>query len=128
MLQAIENRPPDHIRQIDIQRNHARIELASQRQGRRPPQRYQGPHSPVVRHIHKDAGEGNIVLDDQQHRVARMNQVAVVIQFDVVHHHRRRRRGRRQDHIHSLFTRNRRARLTRRTRTARAFAAARVRP
>ena len=65
-------------------------------------QRHQGLDAAIVRQVHQDARERDVVLDDQQHRIAGLDQVAVVVDFEVVHHHGRRGRRRRQDHVHAV--------------------------
>ena len=51
----------------------------------------------LVRQIQQNAREGDIVLHDQQHRIAGPNQIAVVVDLDVVHHRRRGAERRRQE-------------------------------
>ena len=68
VLQPVENRPAGHIGQADVERDGARLELARQRQRGAAAQRHQRLDAAVVRQVHQDAREGDIVLDDQQHR------------------------------------------------------------
>ena len=68
VLQAVEDRPAGHVGQSDIERDGAGTELAGQRQRRAAAQRDQRLDAAVVRQVHQDAGEGDVVFDDQQHR------------------------------------------------------------
>ena len=86
VLQTIEDRPARHVGQRDIERDRAGIELAGQRQSRRTAQGYQCADAAVVRHVHQNAREGDIVFHNQQHRVARLDQVPVVVDLNIVHH------------------------------------------
>ena len=96
MLEAVENRPAGHVGQIDIERDSARGKLACQCQRGAATQGDEDLDAAVVRKVEEDAGESDVVLDDQQHCVAGLNQVAVIVDFNVVDHWRRRRgRGRR---------------------------------
>ena len=70
VLQPVENRPAGHVGQGDVQRDGAGDELAGECQRRAAAQRDQGLDAALVRQVHQDAGEGDIVLDDQQHRIA----------------------------------------------------------
>ena len=102
VLQPIENRPAGHVGQGDIERDGAGVELAREGERGGAAQRDQRLDAAIVRQVDQDAGEGDVVLDDQQDRIAGVNQVAVVVDFDVVHHDGGRGRWRRQDHVHDL--------------------------
>ena len=73
--------------------------------------RHQNLDAAVVRQVHQDAGEGDVVFDDQQHRVAGLNQVPIVVDFNVVHHRGRRGGCRRQNDIQPFPRRTRLRRL-----------------
>ena len=56
----------------------------------------------VVRQVHQNAGEGDVVLDDQQHGIARLDQVAVVVDLQISCTSSSVREGRRrQNHVHA---------------------------
>ncbi len=110
VLQPVENGPAGHVGQIDIEGDGARRKFA--RQGKRGPaaQGHQHLDATVMREVEQNAGEGDIVFDDQQHGVAGLNQIAVVVDFDVVHDGGRRCGRRRQDDIDGFALRHDNAR------------------
>ncbi len=66
MLQTIENRPARHIRQADVERDRAGLEFPRQRKRRAAAQCHQRLQVMLVREIKQDAGEREVVFDDQQ--------------------------------------------------------------
>ena len=65
-----------------------------------PAESNQNFDTPVVREVHQYPGEGDATLTISKYRVARVNDIAIVVDFNVVHHRGRRCRRGRQDHIH----------------------------
>ena len=102
MLQAIEDGPAGHVRQSDIERDRAGHEFAGQRQSGAAAQRDQRLDAALVRQVHQDAGKSDVVLHDQQDRIAGTNQVAVVVDFNIVHDGGGRGGRRRQNDIEPL--------------------------
>src|SRR5579885_2162124 len=117
VLQAVEDRPPRHVRQRDIESNGAGLEFAGQAEGRSAAKRHQHLDAALVGQLDQDAGKSDVNLDDEQYRIARLDQVAVVIDFDIMHDRDRSGRGRRQNHVDHLIV-NRLGGLDQRSRTA----------
>ncbi len=117
VLQAVENRPARHVGQVDIERDGAGSEFAREAQRRAAAKRNQNLDAPVVREIHEDSGKGDVILDDQQNRIAGVNQIPVVVDFDVVHHQCRGAGRRRQNDIDRFAVRRDHAFNERQTRT-----------
>src|SRR5579885_2824418 len=117
VLQAVEDRPPRHVRQRDIESNGAGLEFAGQAEGRSAAKRHQHLDAALVGQLDQDAGKSDVILDDEQYRIARLDQVAVVIDFDIMHDRDRSGRGRRQNHVDHLIV-NRLGGLDQRSRTA----------
>src|SRR5581483_8247161 len=65
VFQAVQDGPSSHIGQVDVQRNGAGFEFAGQRHGAGSTQRHQGFEPPIVRHIHQNASECYVVLNNQ---------------------------------------------------------------
>ena len=69
VLQAVQNGPAGHVGKIDVQRDGAGLELARQRQGGAPRSATSAFNAAIVRQVHQDAREGDVVFDDQQRRI-----------------------------------------------------------
>ncbi len=86
VLQAVQDRPAGDIGKIDIQGDGAGLEFARQRHGAAAAQGDQRFQAMLVGQIYQDAGERNVVFDNQQHRVIRLDQVAIIVDDQVFHH------------------------------------------
>ena len=80
LLELAQHRPAQHVRQEHIQRDRGGLILARQRQSVGAALGDQHLEAVVVRQVHQHAGVVRIVLHDQQHRVVRLQVVAVVRQ------------------------------------------------
>ena len=69
LLEVIEDRPTQHVRQENVQRNCRRMEFVSQRQRFRSACRDENLESAIVRQIAKQRGKVRIVFDDQQNGI-----------------------------------------------------------
>ena len=67
MLQTVEQGPPGHIRQTNIEGDGVRGQIEGEAQSPVPTSGDHGLESVVVSQIEEDAREGEVVLDDQQH-------------------------------------------------------------
>ena len=83
VLQAIENGPARDIGKSDVQGDRAGLELARQRHGAAAAQGHQRFQVVVVSEVDQDSGEGDVVFDDEQDRVARLDQVAIVVEDQI---------------------------------------------
>ena len=79
MLQAIQHAPAVHPGQFNIERDGARRVLACERQTGLPTKRYHDLEPTLTRHFHENLCEVEIVFDDQQRSIARLNRATVVI-------------------------------------------------
>ena len=84
MLQVIEHSPAAHIRQANIERDGVRFEVPGEGQGRTAAQGHQGFETLAACSFHQYFGKSGVILDDQQHGVAGLNVVAIVIQTGFV--------------------------------------------
>ena len=73
LLELAEHRPAEHVGQEHVERDRGRLIFARQRQRIGAAHRDQHLQPVVVRQIDQDARIVRIVLDDQQHRIARLD-------------------------------------------------------
>ncbi len=90
VLEPVEHAPAVDVGQEDVQRQGVRLVLARQGQGGGAERGDQTLEALLAGRLQQDAGEAQVVLDDQQHAIARLDVVAVVADF--VHHQPRRQR------------------------------------
>ena len=77
-LEAGDDAPAVHVGQVQVERDEVGGEVAGERQ-RRGTLRRDQPLAAVVAHgLEQHLGEGEVVLDDEHHAVARLDLVAVV--------------------------------------------------
>ena len=100
VLQTVQQRPSAHVGKPEIQRDRAGLEFTRQRNRGAAPQSHHGLDAAAVRQIDHDAGEGGVVLHDQQHAVAWLHQIAVVVHRHFFHQFGwNRSAGRRKDQV-----------------------------
>ena len=78
-LELVEHRPAEHVGQEDIERDGRGVELPGQGQAQRALGGDDALEALVARQAEQDAGVVRIVLDDEQHGVALLDGVAVVL-------------------------------------------------
>ncbi len=74
--------PAEHVRQEHVQRHRGRLELPRKRQRLVAAHGEQHLEGLVAREIHENPRVMRVVLDDEQRRVARLDGVPVVFDFD----------------------------------------------
>ena len=78
-LELVEHRPAEHVGQEDVERDGGGVELPGQGQAHRALGGDDALEALVARQAQQDAGVVRIVLDDEQHGVAVLDGVAVVL-------------------------------------------------
>ncbi|KAI1695359.1 hypothetical protein Ddc_21281 [Ditylenchus destructor] len=78
-LQPVQHAPALHVGQEDVQRDQRRPELLRHGQRAGAGGRHQALHAGLPRRFQQHAGEGEVVLDDEQHPVAGDDVLAVVL-------------------------------------------------
>jgi len=91
VLQAVENRPSGHIGQVDIEGDRPGLKFTGQRERDAAPQGDQCLEVMLVRKVEEDPGERKVVLDDQEDLIRGSNQVAIVVNGEVLNDGGRRR-------------------------------------
>jgi hypothetical protein len=78
MLEPVEHRPAIHHRHVDVERDRVRLVLVGEVDPLLPVER-DDPEEPLLaRHVEHDVREVEVVLDDQDDPVARLNLRAVI--------------------------------------------------
>ena len=81
VLQAFQDAPAVDVRQADVQGERRGFVFADHGQGRRTQRRHQPPEAGLASDVQQQAGKAEIVLDDQQDLVPRLDGVAIVARF-----------------------------------------------
>src|ERR1700687_1694981 len=76
--------PAHHVWQSDVQGHCAGLEFTCQRKRRCAAQGNYRLEVVAVRHVDEDTRKGHVVLNDQQHRITRLDIVAVVFHYQVL--------------------------------------------